>query len=137
MRLYANVAGEIIRFLQTEEEEDRYPDPPEGTAGFLEFDPESNHALAAALSESTDVWRLLGGVLYRDGQPVVINPDSTTTTERRQALALVQALKTFNGLDPATLTAAQRTAELWKAQKANNRLTLILGRLLLKEMAGE
>jgi hypothetical protein len=128
VRIVAAIGGEILQVLG---EDELHMPAPTGYGAILEADEASNAALLGQLRQSTDAWRLLGGALYRDGQPVAINPESAATTERRQALALVQTLKEYNAR--ANPTAAQTVA----AVKANNRLTLILGRLLLREMAGE
>jgi uncharacterized heparinase superfamily protein len=133
VKVYADATGRLLGWWEDAPPEPRYI----GVAETLEIDPETNGALVQGVKLYPDAFTLSGGVLTRGGQAVVVNSPSAAYTERQQALVLVQTLKTFNGLDLATLTTAQKFMELWKAQKANNRLTLILGRLLLRELGEE
>lgn len=129
-RLYANEAGELIRVLADSLQEQQWGAPP-AWADSLEFDPGTNPNVLPAIAADHNGHRLTGGVLYRDGVAVTINPPSLSTTERAQAVALAKGLKQFNAL--ASPTNAQRDAAI----KANNRLTLIIGRVLLRELEGE
>jgi hypothetical protein len=133
VKIYANAAGQIVGWWEHVPPEPNYV----GVAETLEFDPETNEAPALGLKTSSSLFALAGGTLYREGQAVTVNPPSTAYTERQQALALVQTLKTFNGLNWAGLTTAQKSEALRQNGVASNRLMLILGRLLLREMSGE
>jgi hypothetical protein len=117
------------------------PDGPEGCpapyANMLDFDPGANAALIRAIGEAYEAIRYAAGKLYRNSVELPVNPPSVAYAERQQALALVQALKAFNGLNWASLTTAQKSEALRQNGVASNRLMLILGRLLLKEMSGE
>jgi hypothetical protein len=134
--LYADANGVLLRAVLSDAEEERFPDPPNDTAEMLEIDADTNPQIVAALTGHLPeiLWqdvRLSGGILSYKGQPVTVAMPSAAYSERQQALTLARALKAYNGL--SNPTQAQTVA----AVKANNRLTLILGRLLLREVAGE
>lgn len=129
MRLYANTAGEILCLLRIEEAMHRFPSPPDGTAGTLEFDMASNQALVADLACSTDPYRLTGGTLHRDGVAVTIHPESLATRERRQVREIARYIK---GYDRTSTTVDRDRAQL----EALSRAVLILGRVVLRELEG-
>ena len=130
MHLYANSAGELLRFIQTEEEEIAYPDPPEGTIDHLEFDGATNFMLVQRLNTDWNNFRLLGGQLLYKGQPIIISPSSDDYNERKAALTLAHALQTYNELSSPT------NVQSIQAIRANNRLTLLIGKTLLRELKG-
>jgi hypothetical protein len=124
VRLYATIEGRVIS-IDSE---------PEVYASMLEIDPDTNAAIVTEACVGMPSYRLLAGQLYRDGQPVAVNPPSAATSERQQVLALVQTLKQFNGLNWTGLTTAQKSEALRQNALATNRLLLVLGRLLLAEL---
>lgn len=85
--LHADAAGAIVRAVLSDLDAARYPDPPPGTAATLVADPDTNAALVADLYRSTDPYRLAGGALQKNGQPVAINPDDPARVERQAAAA--------------------------------------------------
>jgi hypothetical protein len=125
MKLYANAAGELIRFLQDDDEERRYPDPPAGAAGVLEFDPASNPGIREAIQQDWNGHLLLGGQLTRNGVQVQINPPTASFTDRRRVASMGQDLKAY--LAASSPTGAQTVAAL----KILIRLTLVIGRAVL------
>ncbi len=133
-RIEADAQGRILRFLADHSEEAFCLGPHPGATEQISFDEASNQTIVRSIMVSTEPWRLVSGTLYQDGKPVEIRPPSLETTERPQALALARGLKAYNDL--ANLTNAQTVAAI----RANNRLTLILARLmkgLLPEIEGE
>ncbi|MHB1131648.1 MAG: hypothetical protein ACYC4L_04600 [Chloroflexota bacterium] len=130
MKIEARGDGLIVNLTTEQGERAMLPEPDEPSQA-LEFDETSNAALAAALVARPVAYRLQTGALYREGQAVGINPPATAYSERRQALTLAQGLKQYNAL--ANPTNAQSVAAI----RANNRLTLVLARLLLRELAAE
>ena len=128
MHLYAGSTGEISRFLQTEEDEIAYPNPPEGTIEHLEFDGTTNPMLILRLNTDWNSFLFLDGQLLYKGQPVVINPPGNDFNERKAVLALAHTLKNYNDLPSPT------NAQSIQTIRANNRLTLLIGKMLLHEL---
>jgi hypothetical protein len=131
-RIYAR-GGELVRYPSPEGIDTAGPLQPSQFDEYLELDATTNVAVLTAIAQDHNGHRLQGGVITRNGQPVSINPPSLATMERQQVAALARVLRDFNALDPATLTTAQKLAEIWKAIAANNRLSLVLARLALDE----
>ena len=127
MLLYANSEGILLRFIQTEEDEIAHPNPPEGIIECLEFDGATNSILIQRLHTDWYNFRLLGGQLLYKGQPIIISPSSDDFNERKVALTLAHALQAYNELPSPTNT------QSIQAIRANNRLTLIIGKMLLRE----
>jgi hypothetical protein len=136
MHIYADSEGRLLLVAFSEADEAEVTAPPPGTAQTLALDAQTNPQIVAALSGELPglVWadvRLSGGMLYHKEQPVPVNSPGAAWSERRAALELARGLKQFNAL--ASPTQAQAVAAI----KANNRLTLIMARLLLREVVGE
>lgn len=91
-KLYANNNGEIIRFLQTDQEEDQFPDPPPGTVSSVEFDGKTNATIVNLLNRDGGRCRLIAGVISHNGVPQVINGVSTEFTDRAGIRAVLVKL---------------------------------------------
>ena len=100
--VYADAAGEILRFLESEAMERQYPDPPPGTAFTVAFDEDTNEALCADMGTSTDPYDAPGGVLRRNGQAVTIAPPSAEYTDHQQLMTYWQNLQAYLGLNNPT-----------------------------------
>lgn len=121
--------GRLLRVLR--DGVDQMPREPEEPSIELVIDDTTNAELVDHLCAHAYDYRLTGGTLYRNSKAVTVSAPGEVYTERQAALTLVQGLKQYNSL--ASPTNAQSVAAI----KANNRLTLILGRLLLRELASE
>ena len=74
-KLYATTTGQLIRFLQTRDELEAYPDPPPGTVYTFDFDPATNTQLVNALNGAWQTVTAVGGTLRISGTPYTIqNP---------------------------------------------------------------
>jgi hypothetical protein len=101
--LYANASGHIIRFLQSEPEEARFPNAPSGTAVTLTFDPVVNAAVLEALNTDWNSHAVSGGVLVRNGVPVVISSAGLAFQDRQALAALREKLDADQSLSAAEL----------------------------------
>jgi hypothetical protein len=108
-------------------------EPGEPTQVF-HFDDATNPELVEAMRQNPYRFNLLGGKLYRDGVEVAVNPPSAAYTDYQAARTLAQDARAFLAFDPSGKTAAQILAALVPAVKAHIRLTLVLARLLLREV---
>lgn len=126
MKIYADAGGKVVCVQPLDEENLLLGTAP--TATVLECDTDTNLALAADFRVSLAPYTLAGGVLKKSGVTVTINAASVAYTDRKQALTLANGLIAYNNLNNPT------TAQTVAVIKANNRLTLIIGRLLLKEI---
>ena len=130
MELRYDSTGKIITLV----DDGRQRMPNENATGevrTVDFDPATNAELLADLPLRHYLYRVVSGALYRDGALVTIAAPGPAYSERLLALTLARGLKAYNAL--ASPTNAQTVA----AVKANNRLTLILGRLMLRELEEE
>jgi hypothetical protein len=105
--IYADDGGNIIRFLQTEEEEKRYPDAPAGTVTTIEFDPKTNASLITGLNTNWNSYSVSGtvagsGVVLQNGTPVVLAPKGLAFRDRENLRTIWQSLKA-----DGTITAAE------------------------------
>lgn len=82
----------------------------DGPTSELSIDPESNAALVADIGVDSTRYRLVAGVLSKDGVTVTLAPDSENETVRKQAQQTVSDLTTYLGL--ANPTNAQNSAVL-------------------------
>ena len=106
-KIYANVAGEILQFLQSPAQEAAFPNPPEGSAYSLSFDEETNAGVIAAYNVNSNGFAMVGGTLTQSGVPVTINPPGSN----RAALELLpQVIAKLSTNDP--LTTAETKAVL-------------------------
>jgi hypothetical protein len=101
-KIYADGAGELIRFLQSDDEEVQWSAPPV-FAAMLEFDGESNSTVVNGINTEWNSHRLQGGELTRNAVPVSIAPDTALTAERKQLATIRQGLGDY--LTDATLDA--------------------------------
>jgi hypothetical protein len=69
--IYADAQG-VILHLATPELPGYIPTPPTNAPNVLEFDEESNPAVLSGLIATPASWRLLAGVLTRDGVAVTL-----------------------------------------------------------------
>lgn len=93
--IWADAGGVLLRVVEHGQE---HWGPPAGFAAELVLDDVSNQSLLLGLRTETDRYRLQGGVLTRDGVPVVVAPDSpdkvaddATANERTQLLSQAAA----------------------------------------------
>ena len=128
MYLYANSVGELLRFLQTEEEEIAWPDPPKDDTEHLKFDGATNPIIVQRLNVDWNNHRLISGQLFYKEQLIIINPPSNDFNEHKAALILAHTLRDYNGLSSPT------NAQSIQAIQANNRLTLLIGKMFLREL---
>lgn len=135
-KLYADAQGHILRLLQSADEEARYGPPP-GTAFTLDFDETTNGAVLSALASDWNAHDMVGGVLRRNGQPILVAPDSQYYGARKQLQAAKQTivgnaagLASYKAL--TNPTAAQTAAALKLAIDDIQALTVIL-RALIRE----
>jgi hypothetical protein len=91
-KLYANNGGEIIRFLQTDQEEDQFPDPPPGTVHSVEFDAKSNAVIVGQINTDSRNCRYSSGVFTYKGAPETINAASSEFTDRAGIRAILVKL---------------------------------------------
>jgi hypothetical protein len=106
--IYADDDGKIIRFLQTEEEEKRYPDPPEGTVTTIEFDPKTNASLITGLNTSWNSYSVSGtvagsGAVLQNGTPVVLAPNGLQFRDLKDLRTIWQSLKSDGTITQAEL----------------------------------
>ena len=73
--------GELIRLLQTDEEELHFGDP-SAFDDLIEFDPETNQDMIAGLNTDWNSHKIVGGALHRNNQPVTINPTGSRWNAR-------------------------------------------------------
>jgi hypothetical protein len=123
--LAADANGVIVRALlgDVTDAAMRATAHPNAVGAPLVFDSESNAATVADLRVSTGPYRLLAGVLTKNGAPVTLAADSPETTFRRQLATLLQDQRDYPGL--ATPTAAQTVA----TTRSQARLLLLLAKL--------
>lgn len=131
MKIYANQLGEIVRVLQSDKEQGMFGEPPAYTE-MLDLDLETNPRILSILNDGAEggqgALRLSGGKLYQGGVEIVPNADGPRYADRKAVLTLVQGLRAYNALSSPT------NAQSVAAIKANNRLTLVMARLLLREI---
>lgn len=117
--LRANVSGELLQILD-EERRNQFDAPPE-TVYELEVDDETNAPLLADLARDINSFRLIDGVLTRDGAEINIQPASAT---RQRLLALRHANQAvldesaYQGTQPLVRQLAAKLAWLeleWRA----------------------
>ncbi len=101
MKLYSDSSGEILRFLQTQEEETRYSNPPEGATYTLEFDEDTNSVLIQSLRVALWEHKLIGGVVTRQGQVITVNTPGQFFQDKQALLAIWTALKNGQALTQA------------------------------------
>lgn len=102
-RLHANDKGNILRFTASRDADAKYADSPPGTVSTLDFDADSNATLVADLSKTTEPYKLLAGVLTKDGFTVPIAPDAPDGY--KQAVVALDAMQ-------ADIAAATTVAQL-------------------------
>jgi len=66
-------SGEIIRLLQSEDEELQFGAPPDFDDE-IEFDPNTNQQVIDGLNTDWNSHQIVSGELYRNSNPVTINP---------------------------------------------------------------
>ena len=96
MAILYGLNTEIIRFLQTEEEEEQIG-PPDEFDDSLDFDLETNEPVREALFANWNAHTLSGGVLRRNGQPVDIADPGETYLARKQGEKVQGALRDLLG----------------------------------------
>ena len=129
--LYPSAAdGTILRALLSDSEEQAYPAPPAGAGAPLAFDPATNGALVADLRRSTDAYRIVGGTLQKNGQPVTIAADDPVRVERTAATSdlITQYAAAVTALD--AIIARNGTFTLAQAGSAIDTLARIQKRVL-------
>jgi hypothetical protein len=132
-KIYADGAGELIRFLQSDDEEAQWGAPP-AFAEMLEFDGESNPAVLHGINADWNSHRLQGGVLMRNGLPVTIVPDSALIAERKRLAAIRQDLAAYitdASLDAYLANASPSQAQNLMTIKATARSLRLLIRLIV------
>lgn len=107
LKLRAKISDGTIVFLGS-------PDIPpapnlDGPVSELDFDGESNAALVADIGNNPTRYRLLAGVLRKDGVTVTLAPDSESEIVRKGANQTVADLTTYLGIT-GTPTNAQDLA---------------------------
>lgn len=88
--------GAIVRFARTESEEISLGPTPEYDIE-LEFDADTNTEAVHGLDTDWNAHTLSGGVLRRDGKPVIINPPGEDYLGRRQNKSILELLKKYAG----------------------------------------
>ena len=73
MKIYANETGEFVRILKTYAEETQYGVPDDYTS-MIEVDAETNQHIVNHIGTDWNNTKLLDGVLYYKGSPVMVNP---------------------------------------------------------------
>lgn len=74
-RLYYNAGGQLLRHLKTARELAKYPSPPAGAVGFVEYDAGKDAAVAGTIDrEWNSTHSVVAGVLRRNGADVVFTP---------------------------------------------------------------
>jgi hypothetical protein len=94
----ANADGEILQFLQSEDEESRFPVSPQGTATTIEFDEGSNPAVVRLLNTDWNSFSVSANTLHRNGQPIVLAPDGSRRSDAKAVKALTSKLNSNNQL---------------------------------------
>lgn len=107
-KLYADVDGKILRFLKTDEEEDRFLDPPLGAVDTLAFDLETNLTIGQLIDTDSNRCRLLNGQFRYDGVAQAINSPSGVVTEYRRLQQFLTKLMNDENLSAAELRALLR-----------------------------
>lgn len=100
--IYGGADGRLLRVLLTAWEEAWYGAPADA-ASVLVFDPATNQDLVAALRDTMDAYRLVGGTLLRAGEPVPINPPSQAWQDFQTARQLWAKLAADQNLTTAEL----------------------------------
>lgn len=90
MKLYSDIEGILIYV-----DFDDVGDVPKAYSNFLDVDADTNVALVYDLHLSTDLYRLINGVLTKSGQSVTIQPDSTARSDLKQLATIRDGLKTY------------------------------------------
>jgi hypothetical protein len=101
-KLYANAAGEIVRFFRDEAEERRWP-AVQGAAHEVEFDEGANADVVAALNSDWNSFAMLGGVLTRKNEagvpvPVVLAAPTQRHDDRKGLPAILAKLEAGQNL---------------------------------------
>lgn len=98
IRIHADATGKLLRvdFPLSNQP------APEGTVESLDFDEESNPALAADLGPNAAAYWLQGGILHRYAEAVTINPDSQSTLDEQAIQAKAAQLRAFIDLPSPT-----------------------------------
>ena len=130
MKLYADSAGKLLALRRSDQLSSE--NPPVGTAETLDFDGSRNAHLVAGLDLDWEGHRLVGGVLTRDGKPLLIVPSSTIHANRAELAAIRQQLATFVSTPNGQLTAA----DVINALKAQIRLDQIALEQYISEKGG-
>jgi hypothetical protein len=91
-KLYASSSGSLVRLVQTEQEEKSLGDFTD-FAEMLDFDGNTNQGVIQNIMANWNIHSLSGGVLYRDGLPIQINPPGDEYLERQQATAIEQRVR--------------------------------------------
>lgn len=98
--------GALEGWRRDASEEAMFPIPADATV--IEFDAETNVALAAALDTDWNSLSVVNGAVQRDGQPVAVQSDGAVLAERKAVTNAVQSLRDYRAL--ASPSAAQTTA---------------------------
>jgi hypothetical protein len=106
-RIYANAEGKILRFLQTEREEDKHGAPAETTVTII-FDEGTNRDLVAGLNSNWYAFDCVGGVLRQERRPVVFNPPSNAFNQRLATRAVLAKLNNNEAIDQAEIAQVLR-----------------------------
>lgn len=106
--IYGDAKGVLLRFLRNEDEEERFPEAPAGTAYTVRFDELTNPAVVDALNTDWNSHDLVGGVLRRNGQAVSLAADSQEMSDRKALGAVLGKLQSDRPLTPEEIATVLR-----------------------------
>jgi hypothetical protein len=109
-KIYGDADGNIIRLLQTDDEEKIFGAPATAYTAVVELDADTNADVIKALLTDWNSHSMPGGVLTRNGQAVTIAADNTIVTDRRAMATLRSGLVDYYKL--ASPTNAQNVAAI-------------------------
>jgi hypothetical protein len=101
--IYADTQGALVRTLLSDQEAASFAEAPVEASGEpLHFDHITNPALVADLRTSTDTYRLVDGVLTKDGVVVTITPPAPAPPPAVDSAAIGAALDALPEGQPLT-----------------------------------